>query len=89
MRRDANREIGRVLTRRQKAAFNQMLGDPFDVMRLGPDSTLVESDQPTAEAPTEFEPVPPAANSQPTSTPAPNRAETSRTGSRSSRGGGP
>jgi hypothetical protein len=35
MQKNAIRAIGRVLTRRQKAAFNKLLGEPFDTSTLG------------------------------------------------------
>jgi hypothetical protein len=65
VREAAIRQIGRVLTRRQRAAFNQMLGAPFDLTRLGPDSTQGRDERPPAGAPTELEPVPAATGPQP------------------------
>ena len=74
------RQIGRVLTRRQRAAFEKMLGEPFDLTRLGPESTSVPGDLPPAGAITELEPVPGVTSPQPTSAPLPKRAKKTRGG---------
>jgi hypothetical protein len=56
----AAREISRLLTRRQMAAFKRMLGQPFDLSRLESNNSQAQGALPPDAAPSELEPVPAA-----------------------------
>jgi hypothetical protein len=57
-RQQASQEIGKILSRKQKAAFNRMLGKPFDITKPGgggapkADSGTRSTDRPKAESST-------------------------------------
>ena len=80
MREEAIRQIAQVLSRRQKTAFNKMLGDPFDLTRLAPNNTQVQGILPPAGEPAALEPVPPATSPQPPSAPMPKREKRAQNG---------
>jgi Spy/CpxP family protein refolding chaperone len=68
---EAIRQVGRVLTRKQRAAFNRLVGEPFDLATLRPDAPRVTQASalrlgaggaaalPPEEAPAVLEPIAP------------------------------
>ena len=52
LRQEAVQEIGKIATKAQKAAFNEMLGEPFDIKKISADPTSVAGDEAKA-APTD------------------------------------
>jgi hypothetical protein len=69
------RELDKVLTRRQKVLFNQMLGPPFDLAKVqfrGEQSG--QGTLPSADAPAVLEPLPPSNAPAPAAPPAKSRS---------------
>jgi hypothetical protein len=69
LQKNAIREISRVLSRRQKAAFNKLLGAPFDTSVLEPGRGKRAGALPPSDAPTQLTPITPDGSPAQTQTP--------------------
>ena len=81
LRENAIRRIHQVLTRGQRSIFNKMLGDHFDLSRLGPIDSQVQGVLPPADEPAALEPVPKSTTPQPSSAPKNKRSKKTQSAS--------
>ncbi len=67
-RQEAVQEIGKIVTKAQKAAFNEMLGEAFDINKIAADPTSVVGDE-TKATPTDADSKDPAPKDEPEAKP--------------------